>query len=194
MNVYIPYSDADRFESFVIVDDEEHTRLLNQFDGTPMAQSWSPVRITVLREGPGEEDLPPSDFPALGRIPVFSARAADALAGLLEGRGELLPLDYDDGEYYAFNVTRLSDALDETRSELEYFESSGRIMDIARYEFIPERLVTETIFKLPQIPEMYEYVTDVFVGRVEERGLTGFVFNRCVWTGPDPEPKRSVAA
>lgn len=184
MDVYKLYADANRFQNFHIPSDEDGFRLLDQFDGTPLADSWTPLAVEVLD---GHEDWPTSDFPSLGRIPVFGAHAVAELSDLVDGRGELLPLDFDQGEYFAFNVTRLSDALDEERSEFKYF-SDGDVMDIKSYEFAPERLAAETIFKLPQIPEMYEFVTDVFVERVHERELTGFLFNQKVWSG---KPTRS---
>ena len=168
-----------------MVSGEEINRSRDQFVGEPMAESWRPVEVAVFVDTRRDAHLPPSDFPSLGGLAlVFSARAVEALADLLEGRGELLPLACEEGEYHGFNVTRLSDALDEERSEFKYF-SDREIMDIERYEFVPERLAGETIFKLPQIPEMYEYVTDPLVERVREQGLTGFAWDRKVWSGPE---------
>jgi hypothetical protein len=46
-------------------------------------------------------------------------------------------IEDDDEEYHAFNCTRLSDALDEQRSGLLYFES-GRLMLVERHEFHPD--------------------------------------------------------
>ena len=122
-----------------------------------------------------------SDSPGLARIPVFTARALDALSDLLEGRGEPLPLEVEGGgELYAFNATRLSDALDEERSDLKRFKAEGTIMRVKRFEFDPDRVAGETIFKLIQ-KRNYEFVTEPFRKRVEEAALRGFWFER-VWS------------
>jgi hypothetical protein len=185
VNVYIPVADADRYQVLKPVDEDEYDRLFDGFRGAPMAETWTPMAVRVRTEADTDAGRPPGDFPSIGGAPpVFSARAVEALADLLEGRGELLPLLSAEGEYYAFNVTRLADGLDEERSVITRF-SDGRVMNIEEYAFVPEPLVDETIFKLPQIPETYEYVTDPFVERVRERALEGFVF-RAVWEGPDP--------
>ena len=183
-SVYILDRDPDRFQSLTVTREENLDLFIDGFDGRPMADGWSALEVAVLIEEPRDAELPASDFPWLvGSPPVFSARAAEALADLLKGRGELLPLAFEEGEYYAFNVTRLSNALDEERSEFEYYPDGG-IMEIVRHTFLPERLVGETIFKLPQ-SGVYEYVTDPFVERVREAGLTGFLFDRIIWSSKE---------
>jgi len=156
----------------------------------------------VIKESLRAEVHPP-EFPIgsdtstdlLGGVgcPVFSARAVEALSDLLEGRGELLPLEVEGGgdlyrELYAFNITRLSDALDEAKSELKRFESDGTIMRVERFEFDPGRLAGETVFKLAQMPEWHDFVTGAFMRRVQEAGLRGFSFDWRVWSpGGDAE-------
>lgn len=54
-------------------------------------------------------------------------------------------------------------------------------MGVERYAFDPRRLSGESIFKLRELPGLYKYVTDAFVERVREAGLTGFLFDRVVW-------------
>jgi hypothetical protein len=62
---------------------------------------------------------------------VFSRKAATALAYLPEGNGELFPLLIADEEDYLFNVIRVIDALDESRSEIIRFDGTSRVMEIA---------------------------------------------------------------
>ena len=95
---------------------------------------------------------------------------------MLTGNGELLPLSCGEGEYYAFNVTTSIDALDESNSEVERFESSGRIMLVLKYAFFGVRLSGATIFKIPQFPRTHVYVTDKFRKIVINNHLTGFDF------------------
>jgi hypothetical protein len=182
VDVYILDGDLDRVRGFDTVHPDGLDRL-QPFDTSPMAPTWRPVEVFVHDE---DLALPASDFSRLGGGYVFSERAAEALGDLLLGRGELLELDYGEAVYFVYNVTRLTDALDEERTKFAHFPSSGRIMAIERYEFISDRLAEETVFKLPQMPETYAYVTDAFIRRVEEAGLTGFRFERRVWSGPAP--------
>jgi len=173
--VYKLSSQANDYAALQLVDDYDLDRF-DAFDGTPIAASWEPLRMFWETENGA---FAPSDF---SRVPgtglIFSARALEALSDLLEGRGELLALEVADGsDYHLFNVTRVIDALDEERSELAYF-SSGRVMDVDRYEFRPEELEGETLFKLAQFPRSRLYVTDAFVERAERAQLTGFDFGR----------------
>lgn len=186
MNVYKLEADPEHFQNLGTVDDEDVDRLIDGFSGKPMAGSWTPIPVKVLISEPDDARRPPSDFPSFYSTawPVFSARAVDELADLLDGRGELLPLLSSEGEYYVFNVTRLSDALDGERTEFKRF-SDGRVMNISEYAFDPKAVESETIFKLPQIPEMYTFATDRFAERVRERELEGFEFQP-VWEGLDP--------
>ena len=100
-------------------------------------------------------------------VPVFTTEAYEALRPVLDGRGEVLPLNITDAppDAVAFNPTRVVDALDEQRSDIKRF-SSGRVMRIARPVFIPDRVRDETIFKVTTYPRAL-YVTDAFVRAAE---------------------------
>lgn len=116
------------------------------------------------------------DTPGLTtHIPVFSPGAVLALGDSLEENGELLPITCEGQEYYLLNVTRLVDALDESNCQIERFDD-GRIMTIDRYSFVEEKLIGVVLFKLPQDPLGYVYVTDRFVNRVNGARLKGFKF------------------
>ncbi len=79
-----------------------------------------------------------------------------------------------------FNITRLVDALDERRSAIERFDD-GRVLGIDHCALYADQLAGESIFKLPQKPAVYEYVTDEFRRRVEQARLSGFLWGRRVW-------------
>lgn len=66
------------------------------------------------------------------------------------------------------------------RSRLLEFE--GDISRVKEHVFDPGRLVGESIFKLALLPEGVTYVTQAFRERVEEAGLTGFAWDRPVWS------------
>ena len=187
LDVYVLSADSNHYDNLRFATEADIDRSLDGFGGEPMAAGWEPIRVEVH---PPEFPVGPdttTDFPGLGGVTVFNARAAEALSDLLEGRGELLALEVEGGgdpyrELYAFNVTRLSDALDEQRSELIHFDDGERIMDVERFAFDPGKLVGETVFKLEQMPNWYVFVTGALVRRVEEAGLRGFSFDRRVWS------------
>lgn len=175
MKVFTLRPNANHFQNFVLPD-EAVWGTLETFDGTPVAQKWTPLEVNVFRDNNQNARLPPGDFPTLGgTIPVFSETAVNEFGDMLYPNGEVLPLEGGEGKYYAYNVTRFVDALDEERSELVRF-SHGGIMRVVKHEFVPQAIGDAVIFKLPQTPRMYVYVTQPFVDRVRSAGLRGFLF------------------
>ncbi len=147
-----------------------------QFKGIPLKSLFKGAE---LRFSP--ENLPKGDYPSLiPSVPVFSRKAITVLRDLLENSGELFRVLCSKEEYFLFNVTRLTDALDETNSECARFDD-GRIFDIERHSFFPEKLPGLIIFKLEQHPLGSVYVTEPFVQRVKSTGLKGFGF-QLVWS------------
>ncbi len=163
--------------------DEENFTVLSQLEGEPMQMTWVPVSVVPLIEK-GAPQGPLSDFPNLGSVPAFSQRAVDHLRPLLEPNGELLPLLSTVGSFYLYNVTTVVDALDEDRSRITRFKSTGRIMQIDQYVFRPERLNALMIFKIPQLPSGDSLVTEPFRQAVVSAGLSGLEF-RPVWQSAD---------
>jgi hypothetical protein len=176
MNVYHLKPETEGYQSLALASEEERPKIEDRFDTTPIGAEWSAPVVKVIYE----EDRP-TDFATLAAIPAFGARAVDALGDLLREHGELL--EVEGVEFRVFNVTAAPDALDEDRSEVKRFRSSGRILRILRYELRPEMLSGVSIFKLPQQPRSRVYVTDSFVERVTEAGLVGFDLSEVVWSG-----------
>jgi hypothetical protein len=111
---------------------------------------------------------------------VLSRRALDVLLPHIGNLGQVLPLAFDEAEYAFFNVTNVVDALDEAQSELKYF-SDGSFHRVLRYAFKPEAVRDQLLFKIPQQPGNFAFVTDRFVEIVRANGLTGFGFDK-KWT------------
>jgi hypothetical protein len=112
---------------------------------------------------------------------VLSRHALDVLRPNIGQLGQVLPLAFDEAEYAFFNITNVVDALDESKSELEHFPSSGRLSRVLRYAFKPEAVRDQLLFKIPQQPGNFAFVTDRFVEIVKANGLTGFGFEK-IWT------------
>jgi hypothetical protein len=111
---------------------------------------------------------------------VLNRHALDVLLPHIGNLGQVLPLAFDEAEYSFFNVTNVVDALDESTSELKYFKDGG-FHRVLRYAFKPEAVRDQWLFKIPQQPSGFAFVTDRFVHLVRSSGLTGFKF-RPLWS------------
>lgn len=168
---------------------DEDRRLLNEsFCGDPLSLSdWKPLK--AIRSGSEQVNFsrPLGDRCGIDYKldpMVLSRGALDVLLPHIGSYAQELPLDFDERSYSLLNITRVIDALDESRSELYRFPSSGRVGDILRYVFKTELVKDEFIFKIPQLPRNAVFVTNRFVEIVTEAGLTGFDF-QLLWAA-DP--------
>jgi hypothetical protein len=176
LKVYILAADANRYQNLTWSNEQTRRQMWERFRGVPIGHSWESPLVEVVRDAKQNKDLLPGDFPSLGgHAPTFSQNAVEVLGDFLSEAGQVLPLRSDEGVYFVVNVTKVVDALDEEASEIKRFPD-GRIMRIVRHQFKPDRLHGIAMFKLPQAPQMYTYVTDQFVERVRDAGLTGFQF------------------
>jgi hypothetical protein len=174
MRIFELRPDVERYRWLTLVRESDFN-VLSDLDGSPVGIKWTPLATEWI-----DDDLnagkPKSDFPTLGSTPVFSERAIDTLVDLLVEHGEVLPLALvDGGGYFIFNTTRTVDALDEERSSVVRFPSSGRIMRIDKYAFSGDAPLFP-IFRIPQMRSKV-FVTDPFVERVTDSALTGFDFS-----------------
>lgn len=134
------------------------------------AESWTPVPVTgAVRD---LNDIPFVDL----LVPAFSQRAVDALKDLLEGNGELLPLQSSTKQaYFAYNVTTIAEILDLSKSSIWWLSEgvvAGGINRMALKESALKELEQLSIFRLRE-DSFSIYVTDRFIRRLEEHGLQG---------------------
>jgi hypothetical protein len=177
MKVHKLDADVNKYRGLYYINDDDVVEFKRRFNGTQMKHAWTAEEQFAFVPA----RLPKGDTPGLStHIPVFSAKAAEILRDFLEPNGELLPITCDGQRFFAFNVTRVVDALDETSSEVVRF-SSGRIMEVDRFSFHENRLIGITVFKIPQLVLKDVFVTDPFVERVMATRLKGFKF-RLVWS------------
>lgn len=144
---------------------------------TEIAEKWGQAKLRDVWE-PLEVSgrvVPFNDFPGVALIyPAFSRRACDHLRDYLEPNGELLPLKTEIGEYYFYNITTISDALNVDESDCKYAPMSIRF-----FEFHRAKLKGLSIFRIYQWP-IGTIVTNHFVERVTQAGLNGFEFTK-IW-------------
>jgi len=147
-------------------------------EGVRQLPHWVPARVELLKRDSGRF-LKAVDMPFALESFALNARAKDALADVVGNDAELLPLACEDEELWLLNPLHVSNALDEKRSELVRFPSSGRIADIVRPVFDRRKLGDHRFFLLRQ--PRWLYVTQAVVEAVREAKLTGVIFTP-VWS------------
>ena len=159
-------------EDSVLLDHAVHDGLKMESSKT-VALEWS----STLK---GKERLPIDcpRSPAYGPL-MLSGKAIAALAPLLGPCGYFVNTDLEgDMSYKLFICGREIDALDLSRSELDYYPD-GAVRQVTRYEFTEAIQAAPAIFRLTHRRSKI-FVSNPFVDAVTENKLTGFVFTE-VW-------------
>jgi Immunity protein family (Imm11) len=180
MKIYEPLR-AGPYEFCHPINEDEFETVAELCNGTPRAASWKPLKMRLVREDEGEI-LSASDSPWLAsHVMILRARAAAALSPLLLEDGELLPLECPGAELWLYNVTRVTDALDEAASTIDRFRD-GRIMLVRRPVFYGDRIEGIDAFKLSHDRGEPIYVSQRLVDHWHAAKLTGIEFLP-VWSG-----------
>lgn len=131
----------------------------------------------VLSKHKDEIDKPVGDVSSISTSSyIINEKAYKVLYPYLKKHSQIFQLKNEDNIFYVVNVTDIIDCIDYDQSEIEYFSSSNRVMDIEKYVFKKEKLKNATIFKLPEFPKGISYVTENFKKVVEENNIKGFKF------------------
>jgi hypothetical protein len=175
MNIYILKSDANMYENLVLSNDSDWA-ITQRFNGNPLSNDWTPLKVKVFRDKNSSRELLPSDFPMLAtHIPVFSKRAINELYYFLKPNGEILEIKSESLVYFAYNVTTVVDALDVEQCGI-LRTLQDELIDIKKYSFKISKTGLPAVFKVPQLRLMDVFVTDIFKYRVQEAKLSGFSF------------------
>jgi hypothetical protein len=160
---------------------EDDLDLFDEFDGTPRAENWTPVEMEIITvDSETGATLQRADVPWFMGNLVLRDKAIEAASPILAPLGELLPLECATAKLVCFNATQVLDALDEDRSEIVRFPSSGRIMAIERYAFRADAIPERAAFRIPQQQTGDVYFTEPVVEDLRSLGLTGLDF-KLVW-------------
>jgi hypothetical protein len=191
MNVF-RIKDDTHFMGLVPTDRAE-AKALHDYD-TGLTNDF-PIRTLTRSIDEDNPDKPTADCFLLYGIgtPMFRENAKEILEEVLQGDGILYPCQTTEGRFFAFKVTRLIDALDYQRSEIEFAYSmrdKKKYPRVVRRYFLDiEKIGAAAIFKLPEFPLTDVYVTDVFRERYVEARLTGLLFHK-VFPLPSREEQR----
>lgn len=159
MDLFCPWTTHDRSLERIAV---------STAPGSAVADSWVPPIGDVRRIA----RLGVGDFP-YWLDPLFSARARDGLADLLDPHGEWLPVvTTSGGEYFVYNVLTVIDCLDRARSRLAR-TPSGYVYGARRLEFDPDAIGDCCCFRVPEGITPSFYMTDPVVERIDALGLRG---------------------
>jgi hypothetical protein len=174
---------VDGFECINVVDKVDYKRLASM-NGEIQAPTWTSIEVRRVAADHKSRCLS-SDFPWLGGyIIIMRDRARLVLDGFWGECGEVLSLSTTDNVHlHLLNVTRTIDALDEEKSTITRFPSTGAIMRIDTYSFRAATLTGVDIFRLP-LHTSPIFVSDRFVESVANAGLQGLGFKR-VWSDSD---------
>lgn len=167
--------ELDEYDNLIPVE-AFSVREIQSFDGRSHLKEWK--SIPVKRMEP-ERNLELSDAPGF-IIPVFSKTALKYLKPLIEPNVEILPLEFEEEEYYGINVITVVDGIDYEKSIYKTFRDGKRILAFKKYSFLPNKIEGIPIFKIPDERTRYCFVSDEFKDRVEINKLTGFKFE-LVW-------------
>jgi hypothetical protein len=154
-----------------------------------------PVKTLMRSVDEENPDKPTADCFLLYGIgtPIFRQSAKESLEDLLQSAGIFYPCETTEGRYFALKVTRLIDALDYERSDIQFSYSmrdkKKYPRTVRRYFFDMSKVGSAAIFKLPEFPLTDVYVTDLFRDRYLQAGFTGLIFDK-VFPTPSPEKAR----
>ncbi|MHC1724976.1 MAG: DUF1629 domain-containing protein [Syntrophobacteraceae bacterium] len=175
--VYILKTGFDHFQWIHAVAEKDSRIFRTLFAGQSIADTWIVPEMEAIIENERDAKLPLGDCPHLAsHIPVFSLKAMTALEPLVRQYGEFLKLAMKEQELYAFNVTKVVDALDMEMSDFKTFDDSSRIMYLKKIVLKEDVVQGLPIFKLIQMPLMDVYVNADFAEVVKKNGLKGFSF------------------
>ena len=179
MKIYILKSNPNRYNALCpAVELDWETR--RSFDGRSKADGWIPIKMK--KEYIKKNLILPNYIPYFcGEFPIIDREGKDVLHDLIEGNAEFLPLEYDERDCYALNITRFINCLDRNKGNFK-IRDDGRISWVYEYAFYEEKIGDIGIFKINDYPCSSIFVTDKFRDRVIENNLTGFCFE-LVWDG-----------
>lgn len=175
MKVWKLKFELDEYEN-LIPDKEFTVEDIHSFDGKKQLQNWIPIKVKRMEP---EKNLILSDAPGF-LFPVFSKRALDCLYSLIKSNIEILPLRFEENEYFGINVITVLDAIDYQNSDYKTFRDGKRIMAFKKYAFFNSKILNVPIFKIIDEKTRYAFVSDEFKKIVETNELTGFKFE-LVW-------------
>jgi len=172
MNAY-EMCPLSNFRPLYVLDGDDVKKMWH--DGTSRKSDWVPIPVEYGSRRHGERTDWDIDC-GLGPLFFLTKRGVEILSPLIEPYGEVLPLISGDGEFYAYNTTRVIDALDHEASDFTRFASSGRISGWNHLAFKEDIVADVPLFLVPEFPKGRLFLTERFVDCYVKYSLKGVKF------------------
>lgn len=170
MKIWILDCDVDNYENLTMKE-EFDIDYIQSFDGTKKIKNWNPLKVKRMYDR--EFSNTPGFSP---HIPIFDKKSVSVLNDLLTDNAEILPLDCDEGEFYAINVINVIDCIDYEKSKYKTFRDGKRIMRFTKYVFDEVKIDGLNIFKIKDEPLKRPFVSENFKNKIIDNNLVGFKF------------------
>lgn len=195
--IYRIHPDVSHYKSFVISSKEARRRLgsdtLFHFDQTPRPylNQWKGMTIEFASLARSNKLPVPDLMVRHGRLFV-SSKAYKALVALLTDHGEFLPVSFEGGEGYFFNILSDAESHDGLNAALSTRDQHGDVQSVAFHE---DRVRDMPVFRTEFDDYLGVYCTDEFKRVVEAEGLTGITLSQDLGQifPPDDTAKSPVA-
>lgn len=154
---------------------------------------YEPLSVvpTNVNEGKVIADI---SFLNFSQILVLSQKALDVLGYFLEGKGRLLPLDYQgEQNYFVFDVKHVIDALDidkcygVDKTEKVFEKGEFSILGVKTHAFHANKVENESIFIIPEFEWADIFVSEDFKQAVENSDLISDICFPAVWDSENPD-------
>ena len=89
---------------------------------------------------------------------MINERAYDVLEPYLDKHAYGFEIESQGVKFFVVNVIEVVDCVDYEKSQMKYFQSTDRIKDIEKYVFKKEMLKGITLFKIPELDLLMDYL------------------------------------
>lgn len=163
-------------EKNIVLTISEWIDFLDNIRGQSLIKEWIPFEVFI--EGSKKKY---KDFPSfLPGAPVINIEAKKKIESFLEGKVEFLSLIHENYSFFLLNITNVIDCVDQNKSIAE-FSKKGKKTNYKKIYFNKELINTnDKIFKIPEFPSKYCFVSDEFKEFIENSSLHGPDFD-LVW-------------
>lgn len=176
MKIWKMNADVNHY-AWVRTKEEWSLSKVQMFDGRSFKNTWIQDEIEVQDN---KAALETGDMPLFyTHLPVISNRVKEKIEGLISEAVEFLPVTKEEEKFWVINILKVLDCVDMDNSLFKKL-STGKIIWFTKYEFIPEKIQSEHIFKISNLKLSLVFVSDVFKKVIEESGFKGFEFT-LVW-------------
>lgn len=190
MNAYKLEFDANRYRGIGPLNSADLDSDLLWLNGESKSKSWNPPELAYSIPESSEDSI--TDVSWLGPgLFAFSKKATEALGGLLEAAGELLPIEVEGDKLMVFNPLNVQNCLDTATSQYNN-RRNGNIGRLLKPSIDLSKIDEKALFLTPETQRNMLFATDEFKQAYEAAGLTGLIFIDCTKPAQSPPVAASL--